>query len=173
MEQKKADLVIRDARPTDRKAILELTLSAYEEYAHLMRYWEYYRHDIVATLEHPEPAEQIVTEQDRAIVGSVLLYPAGTIFIFPDGDSFTLALPEVRLLAVVPARRGQGIGSALMGECVRRARGAHARALTLHTNDIMRAAIRLYERMGFKHDPDLDFHVDEHLTIRGYKLDLS
>ena len=57
-----------------------------------------------------------------------------------------------------------------MGECVRRAVEAHALFLTLHTNDIMRAAFRLYERMGFEHDPDLDFHVDEKLTIKGYRL---
>ena len=56
MRPKKEKLVIRDARPADREAILKVTLSAYEEYAPLMRYWEYYRDDIVATLDRPEPA---------------------------------------------------------------------------------------------------------------------
>jgi len=164
--------VIRDALPGDREAILNLTLLAYQEYAPLMRYWEYYRNDIIATLQDVLPAEQIAAEQNNAIVGSVLLYPAGTVFTFPDGDTFTLLWPEVRLLAVAPAMRGEGIGAALMGECIRRARGSGAQSLTLHTNDIMHAAIRLYERMGFEHDRSLDFPIDELLTIRGYRLDL-
>jgi len=165
--------IIRDARLGDGKAILRVTLSAYEEYAPLMRYWEYYREDIIATLRHVEPADQIVAELDGSLVGSVLLYPAGTVFTFPDGDSLTLKWPEVRLLAVAPAARGKGVGTSLMGDCVRRAQASGARFLTLHTNDIMAAAIRLYHRLGFGHDPKLDFPIDEHLTIRGYKLALG
>ncbi len=172
MQSKIKSPVIRDALSNDREAIRNVTLSAYQEYEPLMRYWEYYREDIIATLEHVDPAEQIVAEQNNAIVGSVMLYPAGTVFTFPDGDTFTLLWPEVRLLAVAPAARGQGIGAALMGECVRRARRDEAQFLTLHTNDIMHSAIRLYERMGFKHDRSLDFVVDEQLTIKGYKLGL-
>ena len=173
MRPKKESRVIRDARPGDRKAILRVTLSAYEEYAPFMRYWDYYREDIIATLERVGPAEQIVAELNGSLVGSVLLYPAGTVFTFPDGDSLTLKWPEVRLLAVAPAARGKGIGTSLMGDCIRRARRSGARFLTLHTNDIMAAAIRLYDRLGFQHDPGLDFPIDEHLTIKGYKLALD
>jgi hypothetical protein len=45
-------------------------------------------------------------------LGSVLLYPAGTLFSTPDGVSINLSCPEVRLLAVALAARGQGIGPA-------------------------------------------------------------
>jgi ribosomal protein S18 acetylase RimI-like enzyme len=165
-------LNIRDAGPDDRRAVLDLTLSAYEEYAPFMPYWRYYRGDIVATLEDPEPGEQILAEQDGIIVGSVLLYPAGTVFSFSNGDMFTLSWPEVRLLAVAPAARGQSIGTALMDECIRRARKSGGQFLTLHTNSIMSTAIRLYERMGFEHRPERDFPVDENVTVKEYRFDL-
>lgn len=57
-----------------------------------------------------------------------------------------------------------------MHECIRRARGAGATALTLHTTDIMHAAIRLYERMGFRRAPELDFRPVPDVTIKGYRL---
>ena len=44
-----------------------------------------------------------------------------------------------------------------MQECMHRARHSGARALGLHTTDIVNAVMRLYERMGFKRAPELDF----------------
>jgi len=113
-----------------------------------------------------------VAEKDGHIVGSVLLYPAGTVMGRAGGGSATLALPEVRLLAVAPSVRGQGIGALLMDECVRRARESGARALTLHTTDMMQAAVRLYSRMGFQRAPELDLQVAPEVVVKGYRLDL-
>src|SRR5262249_53170065 len=61
-----------------------------------------------------------VAEREGSIVGSVLLFP-------PAADAYggaagNVDCPEVRLLAVAPDARGQGIGGALMEECARRAR---------------------------------------------------
>ena len=167
-------LHIRDARPSDRDVIPALTLAAYQEYAPLMpAHWDGYRRNIVATLADVKPAEQIVAEDDGHMVGTVLLYPAGTVFSSADGLQVTLRWPEIRLLAVVPGARGQGVGTALMRECVRRARQAGAAALTLHTTDIMQAAIRLYERMGFMRASELDFHPAPGVTVKGYRLNLA
>jgi hypothetical protein len=44
--------------------------------------------------------------------------------------------------------------------------------LTLHTTDIMRAAMRLYERMGFQRSPELDFQPVPEVIVKGYRLDL-
>ena len=168
------DLLIRAARDSDRAAIQEVTLSAYQEYASLMpAHWEDYRQGILATLADVKPAEQIVAEQDGAVMGTVLLYPAGTVFTTPDGTSVTLAWPEVRLLAVTPAARGQGIGAALIRGCIQRARQSGAAALTLHTTDIMRVAMSMNERMGFVRAPELDFHPVPGITVKGYRLDLK
>ena len=168
------DLLIRAAHDGDRAAIQDVTILAYQEYASLMStYWEGYRQSILATLAQVKPAEQFVAEQDGAVVGTVLLYPAGTVFTTPAGDSVTLTWPEVRLLAVAPAARGQGIGAALMRECLRRARQSGAAVITLHTTDIMQVAMNMYERMGFVRTPELDFHPGPGITIKGYRFNLQ
>ncbi len=165
---------LRDARDEDREAIRQLTLDAYAEYATRMpERWENYRRGILATLADVRPAEQIVAEVGGTIVGTVLLYPAGTV-LSPHGRvSVTLPCPEVRLLAVSPAERGRGVGAALIGECIARARRAGAGAVTLHTTDVMVAAMRLYERLGFARAPELDFRPVPDFVVKGYRLRLD
>jgi GNAT superfamily N-acetyltransferase len=168
-------LHIRNARDTDRAAVREVTLSAYQEYGTVLpaAHWQEYRQGILATLASPQPAEQIVAEQNGAIVGAVLLYPAGTILQLPNGDTIRFDWPEVRLLAVAPAARGQGIGAALMQACIERARQAKSAILTLHTTDMMQTAMRMYKRMGFERAPELDFRPAEDVLVKGYRLDLE
>ncbi len=167
-------LRIRDAQESDRGAIEAVTLAAYQQYAAVMpAHWEAYRQNIRATLAAVEPAMQVVAEQERVIVGTVILYPAGTVFAIPGSPSITRTLAEVRLLAVAPEARGRGVGETLMHECIRRARQSGATALTLHTTDMMRAAMRLYERLGFERAPELDFHPVPDITIRGHRLELK
>ena len=166
-------LIIRDGRAGDRDAIEAVTLAAYQQYATTIpALWEAYRQNIVSTLAGASPDAQIVAEDDGRIVGSVLLYRAGTVIARPGGGPLTLASPEVRLLAVAPAARGKGVGAALMQECVARARASGATRLTLHTTEMMQAAVRLYERMGFVRAPELDFRPGPSLVVKGYRLDL-
>jgi GNAT superfamily N-acetyltransferase len=169
-----SDVEIRDARPGDEETIREVTLAAYQEYAaELPAHWDAYRRNIVTTLAELGSAEQMVAERDGRIVGAVLLYPTGAFTPTPEGEPVGMRWPEVRLLAVAPSERGGGIGAALMRECVRRARGAGAPALTLHTTDMMRVAMRLYERLGFVAVPELDLHPAPGLTVKGYRLSLA
>ncbi|OGR16822.1 MAG: ribosomal-protein-alanine N-acetyltransferase [Deltaproteobacteria bacterium RIFOXYD2_FULL_66_9] len=52
-------------------------------------------------------------------------------------------------IAVHPARRGQGIGRALLAECIRRAARAGASLIFLEVRAGNEAAQRLYRSMGF------------------------
>ena len=167
-------LRIRDARPAESGAVIEVTLAAYGQYAAVVpEHWEGYRQNIVATLAAAKPSTLIVAEEDAGLVGSVLLYPAGGEFAVPGGQTVTLKEPEVRLLAVAPAARGRGVGAALMHECIRRARESRSSALTLHTMDMMQAAMRMYERLGFQRAPELDIEVAPGVTIKGYRFVLE
>jgi GNAT superfamily N-acetyltransferase len=168
------ELEIRSARPSDREAIREVTLAAYQQYAAVMpSHWPEYRQNILATLADVEAERQIVAEQKGAIVGAVLIYLAGTTFSDRDGVSTRLEWPEVRLLAVAPEARGQGVGTALMQACIRRARESGASALTLHTSDMMQVAMRMYEHMGFERAPDLDFRPAQDVLVKGYRFNLN
>jgi GNAT superfamily N-acetyltransferase len=168
-------LAIRDARPADSPAIESLTLAAYGQYAAQLPppYWDAYRNNILATLADVTPAAQLVAERAGRILGAVLLYPAGAAFPRRDDAAGIVKWPEVRLLAVEPAARGQGVGNALMQACIQRARAAEAEALTLHTTPMMAAAMRLYARLGFVHVPELDFEPAPGLTVRGFRLTLE
>jgi hypothetical protein len=48
-------------------------------------------------------AAQIVAEQESEIIGSVLLYPQGTVIAIPGSAPITLSWPAVRLLGRVTA----------------------------------------------------------------------
>ncbi len=168
------DLHIREARDTDRDAIREVTLAAYQEYATVMQaHWEDYRQGILATLADVTPAEQFVAVQGDLLVGTVLLFPADSHLTGPDGVEVSLIWPEIRLLAVVPTARGRGVGAALIRECLRRAQRAGAGAVTLHTTDIMRVAQDMYVRMGFDRAPEIDFQPAPGITIKGYRFEFD
>lgn len=167
-------LCLRDANDLDQDAIRGVTLAAYQEYAAVMHslHWQLYRQNIIDTLADVRPAVQIVAEQEGNIVGTVLLYPAGANLSTSDDASTALAWPEIRLLAVLPEARGLGIGGVLVRECMGRAVDAGATAITLHTTDMMAAAMRMYEKMGFVRAVEMDYRPVPEVLVKGYRFDL-
>ncbi|HEX8454480.1 MAG TPA: GNAT family N-acetyltransferase [Longimicrobium sp.] len=165
---------IRDARPADRETIKALTLTAYSELASVMApdAWAGLDGAVRAALEvEGEGVERIVAERGGEIVGSVMLFA-------PSADAYgglaeRASWPELRLLAVAPTARGAGVGQALVDVCVRRARESGARELGLHTSESLRAAVRMYERMGFERAPEHDFRPPGAELVMAYRLPLD
>lgn len=163
---------IRDARPDEIEAINSLTLSVYEEYATIMTplAWAGLKGAVVNGLATTASVERIVAEQNRILIGSVMLFPAA---VNAYGSlSGQAAIPELRLLAVTPAARGHGIARALVEECIRRTRLAGAKELGIHTSISMQAAIHMYESMGFNRFPSDDFQPEGAELVTAYRLPL-
>jgi len=120
-------------------------------YAHEYR-WDESFEALVARIV-AEFVDQRADAPDRvaAWVAEVDGKPAGSIFCMrKDGDTGqTDTTAQLRLLLVEPTTRGLGVGSRLVDECIRFARGAGYETLVLWTNDVLVEARRIYERAGF------------------------
>ena len=103
-----------------------------------------------------------IAERDDEIVGSVFLVKQ---------SKFTARL---RLLFVEPKARGLGIGSRLVGECIRLAQRTGYRTITLWTNNVLHAARHIYKKAGFdlvREEPHYSF--GHNLVAETWKLNLK
>jgi ribosomal protein S18 acetylase RimI-like enzyme len=146
-------VTIRDALEQEFDDVVSLNIEAYREYSHTLTLdnWEKMRGSLSKVAEIAKPGRLIVAQRDRELVGSVVYHP-------PGASSSRLFQPEwasLRMLAVLPQHRNQGIGQQLSLECVRRAKQDKAEVFGLHTSELMVAAKRMYERLGFEQDIEL------------------
>ena len=109
-------------------------------------------------------------KRENAWIAEVNGQPVGCVFCVKDTDD----IARLRLLLVEPSARGMGIGGRLATECIRFARRAGYRQVTLWTNDVLLSARRIYEAAGFrliKEEPHHSFGHD--LVGQDWLLDLD
>jgi ribosomal protein S18 acetylase RimI-like enzyme len=165
--------VIRNATVEEFDQASAVMLDAYQEYKpdplppEWTGAWEAYWREIGAVHARADEAQLIVAAIGDRIVGAVTFYPEGSrskVIDWPTGWAV------IRLLGVSPDCWRRGIGRALTGECVRRARRLGARAVGLHTDSRMPVAQLLYSQLGFRRAPELDYQPlpEADITVMGW-----
>jgi GNAT superfamily N-acetyltransferase len=133
--------VLRPHRPGDMGWITARHGALYSEEYGLNHKMEAYVAEVVAKfLRDFDPSREHcwIAEQDGA--------PIGSVFIVKESDE----IARLRMLIVEPKARGLGVGRRLVEECVRFARRAGYREITLWTHSILIAARRIYDSVGFQ-----------------------
>jgi ribosomal protein S18 acetylase RimI-like enzyme len=159
--------VVRPVRPDEYSAVAELTVATYSD---VLGSWldEDYREELVNVAGRAEKAVVLVAvDESGALLGSVTYVPGvGPYAEFEGADE-----AGIRMLVVAPVAQGRGVGTALVGACVERARSAGRARVSLHTTPSMVTAQRLYQRLGFRRAPERDW-LPGGLKLLGYVLDL-
>jgi ribosomal protein S18 acetylase RimI-like enzyme len=161
---------IRPARTEEYGRIGELTVAAYAALEGMGPMGEYGEElaDIAGRGPH---AVVLVAADGHQLLGDVTYYPRYAQAM----PALTEQLGELagfRMLATDPQAQGQGVGEALVVECIRRARLDDAVGVALHTTSLMPAAQRLYHRLGFERWTALDRTVGRRrpVEVMGFRM---
>ena len=166
-------MIIRVAKKEEIPYIREQRVHAYSEHASKIPngHWEALKKAISSDADSQSGVDLIVAEINGDIVGSVALFPAKTDAY--DGMVDELDHPEIRVLAVATEYRGKGIASALIKECIHRAKAKGYQAIGLHTGEFMTNAIKLYEQFGFERLPQYDFEpANDGIIVKAFRLSI-
>ena len=162
-------ILIRGARPEEHARLGELVVAAYRSLPEFDEpEYEAELRD-VARRAREAVVLAAVDEAGGTLLGCVT-YVAG-----PESAWAELLEPgeaAIRMLAVDPAARGRGAGTALAGACIARAREQGRAAIFLHSLSYMLAAQAIYTRLGFVRRPDRDWEPVPGIRLLGFALQL-
>ncbi|NRD78291.1 GNAT family N-acetyltransferase [Bacillus sp. BRMEA1] len=164
---------VREAFPFEWERIKQKRINAYKEYAEVLpsEHWRVLSESISVTVFEPNVQVFVATENQK-IVGSVVLFP-------PKMDAYAGLTdlpesPEIRMLAIDPKARHQGIAEALLRHCIQACQQSGFSAVGLHTADFMKSAMRLYARLKFVRVPELDFvPLDDGIVVKAFQYSIE
>lgn len=173
----KITYLVREAVPAEYTEIGELMVMVYSQLEGFPKKAEqpdYYKMlASVGELTKKQGTELLVAVSERDKIAGAVVYfsnmkhygSGGTATMEKDASGF-------RLLAVDPSFRGQGIGSLLTRECIRKASEMKHSNVVIHTTRAMQTAWEMYEKIGFKRAEDLDFMQGD-LPVFGFRFNLQ
>lgn len=163
-----AAYTIREALPSEYAAIGDLVVRAYRGVGETDEsYYDELRD--VAARAAVVPVLAAVDEGSGRVLGAVTFVPGPGPF--HEGEFGDAA--SIRMLAVEDDARGRGVGTALVRECLERARAAGRDRVSLYTRPFMTAAHAMYERLGFERVRELDWEFAPGEWLYAYALELG
>jgi ribosomal protein S18 acetylase RimI-like enzyme len=156
---------IRDVHPVEYAEVAELTAATYRREGYGSPEYEIALRDVAG---RDATARVLVALVADELVGAVTVATRGG----PWSERAAPGEAEIRMLVVAASARGAGVGEALVRTCIELAREAGCSAVRLSTEPTMKAAHRLYERLGFRRTREGDWSPVEGVTLLTYVLDL-
>lgn len=162
-------VLVRVAREDEYAAIGDLTVRVYVGEGHTRHDGDYVPElrDVARRAAHTDVL--VALDAGGRCVGAVSLALPGSAYAEmsrPDEAEF-------RMLVVDPAARGYGVGTALVTECLARARAAGCLRMVLCTQREMTTAHRMYERLGFHRATGRDWEPVPGLLLLAYERALQ
>jgi DNA-binding MarR family transcriptional regulator/GNAT superfamily N-acetyltransferase len=147
-------IVLRPHRPGDMGWVTSANASLYaQEYG-----WDISYEALVARIT-ADFIENFDPKRERCWIAEMDGERVGSVFVVRKTD----AIAKLRLLIIDPKARGLGLGKRLVDECLRFAKEAGYKSMTLWTQASLLAARGIYARAGFKctaAEPNHAFGVD-------------
>jgi ribosomal protein S18 acetylase RimI-like enzyme len=162
-------VLLRRATPDDHERAGEVTVAAYAPFTRGPADGYVARLRDAATRDREAELWVATQERDEEILGCVTLCPPGSPWrelAGPDEGEF-------RMLAVAPEARGRGVGEALARMCLDRFRAEGNRGVVICSLPQMTDAHRLYDRLGFRRVPELDWSPVPGVELHGYRIDFK
>jgi len=158
----------------DKEAARDVLITSYEQYRDSFKSQEAFNNyllDIKKSLDNPKIEKVLIAKDDnQAVLGTLQIYAnSEEAYGRPE---LNIQTPIVRLLGVHPSARGKGVARKLLQESIEYAKQKGAKSLYLHTGEIMKDAIRLYERFGFQRDFEKEFGNRGNLVMC-YRFDIE
>ena len=150
-------ILIRSALPSELGAVADVLRTANAEFAARLPapFFDAFLSNVLDLEGRQEHSVLYVAADavlDNRIVGAITFYPDAS----REGWGWPAAWAGIRAAAVSPAARRQGIGERLARRCIDEARARASPSICLHTAPLMRSAIAMYERLGFRRIPRFD-----------------
>jgi DNA-binding MarR family transcriptional regulator/RimJ/RimL family protein N-acetyltransferase len=159
-EARRVGLVLRPPQPGDLGWVVERHGARYAaEYG-----WDATFEALVARIV-AEFGERRDTQREAAWIAELDGERVGCVFCTAADAEHTA---QLRLLLVEPSARGSGVGTRLVDECLRFAKRAGYRRMTLWTNAVLVSARRIYERAAFRCDRREPHHSFGHDLVGEY-----
>jgi GNAT superfamily N-acetyltransferase len=156
--------IVRSANPSEFDAVIAVLHAANAEFAEVLPPAVYaaYLSNVLDIYSRLTVSELLVAEIEGRIAGTITLYPDAS----QEGWEWPAHWAGIRAIAVAPHARRHGLGRQLATAAIERARNLDAAAVCLHTAHFMRAAVPLYEHLGFRRCPAYDQDVSTLFSLK-------
>ena len=166
-------LEIRRIRPDEHDSVGELLVNGYAHNGYLTlpdgSFDDDYASILRESAKRDAEAELWLAVEDGRVLGCVTWCPVGSPYrelAVKDSQG------EFRGLAVDPDFRGRGVGRALVEFCLGRAREDDFDEVVLCSLPEMKPAHRLYESLGFRRRPEMDWSPSESVILWAFSVRL-